>query len=144
MTLAQFKYKYNGKYGVNFTDNPDYAGQCVQLVELKWLEDNKIPRNKIPLYPDAAAYWEKGVKFCSKIDPKRDKHGNPTVFPKRGDVVVFDRHQPGSQGHGHIDICLTRKNKHGFKALDSNWHPLKVTVERHDYSHVLGYLRNKK
>lgn len=143
MRQSRFVLKYNNKVGVSYDGVPADRGQCVQLVELKWLEVDDKSRKEIPLYPDAATYWEKGVKFCRKIT-----HVPGKTFPKRGDVVVFDRKLPGSGGHGHIDIALNDGNskKMDYVGFDSNWIPLKATKVRHSltkYSHVLGYLRIK-
>lgn len=136
-TLKLKAFSIAGK--ISYDGRPENAGQCVQLVEDKWLHVDKLTRKQIPLYPDAASYWEKGVPGFKKIACK------PGVYPKYGDAVVWSRKLPGSGGHGHIDVCISRRplNRKSFVGLDANWSPLTVTKVRHDYSCVLGYLRKK-
>lgn len=128
--MNPFIQKYSGKV-VSYDGVPADAGQCVQLVEL-YARD--VLGVRLPLYPDAAAYWERPVPGYVKISKA---HG----LPQAGDIVVFDRQLQGSGGHGHMDICFDRVSRGGYRGFDSNWGSLKAQLVGHDYSHVLGYLR---
>lgn len=111
---------------------PGDAGQCVQLVELFWKDVTNTP---VPRYPDAATYWEKDVAGWMHHAYK------PGLQPQTGDVVIWDRNLPGSNGHGHIDICFQPLSQMVFEGIDSNWVPLKVTKVQHSFGHCLGWLR---
>lgn len=133
MTLSQFITKYNGKIGVGFDGVPADDGQCVQLVELC---AQQVIGVKLPVLPDAASYWERTVPGYTKIAYKSGVH------PITGDFVVFSRSLPGSEGYGHIDICIRNGSASGYLGLDSNWSPDRVTEVNHTYEYVLGYLRH--
>ncbi len=64
----------------------------------------------------------------------------PEFIPQKGDVAVW----LGGQS-GHIAICFGEGDVKGFKTLDQNWVPQKLTEQWHDYVYMgpLVFLRPK-
>ena len=64
----------------------------------------------------------------------------PEFIPQKGDVAVW----LGGQS-GHIAICFGQGDVKGFKTLDQNWVPQKLTEQWHDYTYMgpLVFLRPK-
>jgi len=128
MDLDTYIAQTTGKV-VSYDGIPADAGQCVQLVADYAV---KVLGVKLPNYPIAANYWEKPVPGYTKIP-------YPNV-PLRGDIVVFSENLPGSEGAGHIDICLSGSPS-GYAGFDSNWGGNKTAHQvQHTYGYVYGFL----
>lgn len=66
------------------------------------------------------------------------------LTPKYGDLVFWSRLNPGSEGAGHVDICLANGSSHNFTGFDQNWRGPYAYREVHNYDYVVGFLRPKQ
>lgn len=86
--------------------------------------------------------WTDAKDFLKKADSNYLPLCNTPLFvPQAGDIAVWSGNV--GSGHGHIAVVL-EANVNSFKSIDQNWSkPLHVSLETHNYSNVIGFLRKK-
>lgn len=131
LTLEEFINKWLGKPA-------DYDGvwdgQCVDLYRFYCKEVLGIPQS-VPV-GGAAEIWDTAsTEYFDFI------LNDPYAVPQRGDIIIWDRNV--GDGFGHVAVYL-EGNVNSFISLDQNWPTLsEVTKTKHNYNHVIGWLRPK-
>ena len=62
-------------------------------------------------------------------------------LPKPGDIIVWNSNVGG--GAGHVAIAYSDISQNSFISFDQNWTPNISKLENHNYSNVLGFLRDR-
>lgn len=110
-----------------------FRGQCPQPVGLYVQALGLV----FPANGNAYLYWDNGIPGYEKIAA-----GNPI---KEGDIIVWRKDFPPSNGSGHIDVAAQDGTIANFVAWDSNWYPpLKLAKLSHlgnNNNYIAGYLR---
>lgn len=110
-----------------------FRGQCPQPVGLYVQALGLV----FPAYGNAYLYWDNGIPGYEKIAA-----GNPI---KEGDIIVWRKDFPPSNGSGHMDVAAQDGTLANFVAWDSNWYPpLKLAKLSHlgnNNNYIAGYLR---
>lgn len=107
------------------------GGQCVDLVELWWLNWGlpAVPGNAVDLYVNGPSLGYSATQ------------NTPTNYPAAGDVVIWHEYGPrGISVYGHCAIALMA-GENAMLTLDQDWpwgQPTRLNV--HDYDGVLGWL----
>lgn len=129
----QFLDKYRGQSLLYNKADPSLRGQCVQSVAY-FINDNEYP----VIWADAAEWW-------NKRNARYDYIANTTnAVPQPGDIIIWDATLPGSDGYGHIAVCLHPYPGTGtFMSVDQNWGGKTVHTVIHNYQHVIGWMRFK-
>lgn len=138
MTLQEFKNKYLGKQVEFHSYGSGAYNQCVDLVNAYI---NEVLDNNTKDYTEIIGTNAKD--FNTKYDPEDFEWiaNTPTGVPQRGDIVVWNGRVGG--GAGHVAIFLSG-DANSFESLDQNWSQVeRVTIERHNYNNVSGWLRPK-
>lgn len=140
MILDQFIPEWIGKTPL-YPPNPEtFRGECAQLFNFYNRDVIGAPNFLPPYahqlfteYPD------------SPLEPFYDRIELVSGFVARyGDAVVWSPELPGTNGAGHIDICIDRTaTPLQFIGLDSNWQGKAVQKVTHNYDYVIGVLRPK-
>ena len=61
----------------------------------------------------------------------------PNGVPPAGAVVVWDGGI--NNGPGHVAVATGNGNTNQFETIDQNWNANRVTLNTHNYSHVIGW-----
>lgn len=138
MTLQEFKNKYLGKQVEYHSFGTGAFNQCVDLVN-QYIHDCLDTTTK--------DYTEIIGTNAKDFGTKYDKEdfdlilNTPTGVPKPGDIVYWNGNVGG--GVGHVAIFMDG-DVNTFRSLDQNWSQKeRVTIETHNYTNVLGWLRPK-
>ena len=140
LTLKEFIKKYLGKKVEFHSYGSNAYNQCVDLVNAYI---NEVLDNNTKDYTEIIGANAKD--FESKFDPEDFdwivNTQTPNVFAERGDIMVWNGNVGG--GAGHVSIFLEGDGDN-FTSLDQNWSQVeKVTIEKHTYVNVSGWLRPK-
>ncbi len=132
MTLIEILVQFYGR-ACEVAGTPDAVNQCAD-----WA--NKYIRDVLNL---SIIEWTDAKDFPSKAGDKYDYiKSTPTNYPLLGDIVVWTGNI--GSGHGHIAIALGG-DANTFVSTDENWSiSQRVTVERHNYNNVDGWLHPKQ
>lgn len=134
MTLIEFKNKYLGKQVEFHSFGSGAYNQCVDLAN----QYIKEVLGKTPIIGTNAKDF--GTAF-NKNEFEWIVN-TPTAIIEAGDIPVWNGNVGG--GAGHIAIALEKGTLSSFKSLDQNWSiKERVTLENHNYSNVIGWLRVK-
>lgn len=122
MTLSDFVAQNTGKKLLYPGQNPNLAGQCVQLVMLYMKQVQGV---EPPVYPDAKDYWNNIPGYL------------PVNNPQDGDIAVYRGHDSFLQGH--IAVVF-----HGLE-FEQNADPDGSPAHLFNRStiYLLGYLRKE-
>jgi len=132
MNFDEFIKKYLGKK-VDFDGY--YGGQCVDLYRQYVKDVLNLPQS--PSVKGAADIWD--TASSEHYDLIKN---TPTAIPDIGDVMIWNKNV--GDGFGHVAIFLAG-NINLFFSLDENWPTLnKVTVTKHNYDNIIGWLHPKK
>lgn len=133
MTLQKFIDKYLGKqveyhsYG-----GPDTHYQCVDLA-------NQYIVEVLGLTPVIGAH-AKDFKDRFNKDQFEWIVNTPEAIIQEGDIPVWNGRVGG--GAGHIAVATKKGTINNFTSLDQNWsQKQRVTLEKHTYSNIYGWLR---
>ncbi len=132
MTLIELLVQYYKKPR-EVAGSPDSLNQCVD-----WA--NAYIKDALGL---SIIEWTDAKDFASKAGDKYDYiKSTPTNFPLLGDIVIWNGNI--GSGHGHIAVALGG-DANTFVSTDENWSiSQRVTVERHNYDNVAGWLHPKQ
>lgn len=132
MTLIELLVLYFGRPR-EVAGSPNALNQCVD-----WA--NSYIKDVLNL---SIIEWTDAKDFASKAGDKYDFiKSTPTNFPSFGDIVIWNKNIGG--GHGHIAVALGG-DANTFVSTDENWSiSQRVTVERHNYDNVDGWLHPKQ
>ena len=136
MTFGQFKNKHLGK-GIDYDRN--YGVQCFDLAN-QYCKDVVGCTGFVGLYAHQIYNnfnTQPNAKYFTRYA------NTPSFVPKKGDVVVWSATLNGRAGH--VAICTGEGNTQYFYSLDQNWTGRNdpCTKVKHNYNHVLGFLRPK-
>jgi hypothetical protein len=139
MNLQGFVKTYLGKT-VDVDGN--FGGQCVDLFRQYCIDIIGIPYSRQNPRPAAQAgarlFYEQYENDPDLVAHFEKAPNTPAGIPLPGDVVFWNRNV--GAGYGHAAIFLDGDVK-TFYSLDQNWPTLdKVTITRHGYSNVSGWL----
>lgn len=144
MTLDQFVAKYNGR---PVDVDHAYGPQCWDLAEAYCEEVLNIPKAPWSLDTgDGTAYGSFNIfpaHNAQYFDKIIHQHGDHIELPKTGDLIIWTRLLPGSEGAGHVAVCLADGGANNFTSFDQNWGGQFAHRLAHDYSYVVGFLRPK-
>ena len=141
MTLQQIADDWFDKT-VPYPDPDPYGlqGQCVQFI--RWMLNTYYRLPQWGPQRGAADFFD-SYDNDTMMNSFWTKLVNvPDLIPKAGDIFIQDKTKGG--GYGHIGIVIGNgATVNFFDAVEQNYKPFKVSVVRHNYNALRGFLRVK-
>lgn len=132
MNLEDFIKRYSGQV-VSFDGVPENAGGSMQLIAT-WCKNLELPY-RWPSPQD----W-----FNSRNDDNFTEYwqyyyaGDVGAVPLPGDIVIFEKDLPGSDGEGHASIFIETAGE-DWKGFDADWDGEVAHVQHHTWVYVKGW-----